>query len=283
MNIKEYIASGILEAYVSGAASDQERREVECLSSVYPEIQAELNLLEDTMIGFANEYQAPPPPGLKDKIMASIGDEAQVPALKTVTDHSDEEVTDEDLNMDSSAVKRTNRDPSNFPWRIAASILLIVSCGLLYFLITLEDDYESEIESQRTNITTLQDKLDNLSHELANQQDQLAILSSPSILKIPLAAANEEEQGNALVFWDASDQNVYLDPSQLPSVDDDQQYQLWALKDNQPIDLGTVLKGDIGFQQMKKATEADAFAITLEPLGGSEQPTLEQLKVIGKI
>jgi len=34
---------------------------------------------------------------------------------------------------------------------------------------------------------------------------------------------------------------------------------------------------------MKNTPEADAFAITLEPLGGSEQPTMEQLKVIGKI
>lgn len=281
MNIKEYIASGILETYVSGAASDQERREVECLSSVYPEIKAELDDLEDIMGDFTLEYQAPPPPGMKNKIMAAIQEEAQVPALKAVADKPD---TDEHVAAkDSPAPKSSRRDPSNFPWRIAATILLLVSCGLLYFLITLEDDYKAEIESQRTNIVNLQSKMDDLSNEMATQQDQLAILSSPSILKIPLNAADGEGQENALVFWDSSNQNVYLDPQQLPSVDDNHQYQLWALKDNQPIDLGTVLKGDIGFQQMKKAMEADAFAITLEPLGGSEQPTLEELKVIGKI
>ena len=32
MNTKEYITSGILEEYVLGVVSDQERREIECLS-----------------------------------------------------------------------------------------------------------------------------------------------------------------------------------------------------------------------------------------------------------
>lgn len=281
MNIKEYIASGILEAYVSGAASDQERQEVECLSSVYPEIKAELDDLEGIMGDFAMEYQAPAPQDMKNKIMAAIRDEAQIPGLKAVTDKTD--VDEQVASKDAPVSKSPRRDPSNFPWRIAATILLLVSCGLLYFLITLEDDYKAEIESQRNNIVNLQSKMDNLSNEMANQQDQLAIISSPSILKISLNAANGEGQENALVFWDSSNQSVYLDPQRLPSLDDDHQYQLWALKNNQPTDLGTVLKGDIGFQQMKNATDADAFAITLEPLGGSEQPTLEELKVIGKI
>ncbi len=281
MNIKEYIASGILEAYVSGAANDQERQEVECLSSVYPEIKAELNGLEDIMGDFVLEYQAAAPQGMKNKIMAAIQDEPQIQALKVVTDK--EEVEEQESSEDSPTPKATRRDPSNFPWRIAATILLLVSCGLLYFLITLEDDYKAEIESQKNNIVDLQTKMQDLSNKMSTQKDQLAIISSPSILKIPLNAANGEGQENAMVFWDSSNQSVYLDPQRLPSVDDEHQYQLWALKDNQPIDLGTVLKGDIGFQKMKNATDADAFAITLEPLGGSKQPTLEELKVIGKI
>lgn len=281
MNIKEYIESGILEAYVSGASSDQERREVECLSSVYPEVKAELDSLEETMNQFALSYQAtvPNPLGMKSKIMAAVKDQAQVPPMSVVRDTSDADVKEEITEPE----KPKHRDPSKFPWRIAATLLLLVSCGLLYFLITLEDDYKAEIDSQRDNIAQLQDRLDGLEQESSEQKDQLAVVTSPSTLKIPLNPASGEGQENAIVFWDASNQNVYLNPEDLPTVDADQQYQLWALKDNQPTDLGIVLKGEIGFQQMKNAAEADAFAITLEPLGGSEQPTLEQLKVIGKI
>ncbi len=278
MNTKEYIESGILEAYVSGAASDQERREVECLSSVYPEIKKELDSLEETMNQFSLDYKVPVPRGLKSKIMAAVKEEDQVSAMSVVPKKSDP------ILQETTKPKRiSGRDPSKFPWRIAATLLLVVSCGLLYFLITLEDDYKSEIDNQRNSIVQLEDRLNDLSRKFSDQKNQLAVVSSPSTLKIPLRTANGEGGENALVFWDPSNEKVFLDPEQLPAVKDNQQYQLWALKDNQPIDLGTVLKGDFGFQQMKNTPEADAFAITLEPLGGSKQPTLEELKVIGKI
>lgn len=179
--------------------------------------------------------------------------------------------------------KPSGRDPSKFPWRLAATLLLVVSCGLLYFLITLEDDYKSEIENQKNHIVQLEDKLNVLSRKYSDQKNQITVISSPSTLKIPLTAANGQGGEHALVFWDPSNGKVFLDPDQLTDVNENQQYQLWAFKANQPIDLGTVLKVEFGFQQMKNIQEADAFAITIEPLGGSKQPTMEQLKVIGKI
>ena len=42
MNINDYISSGILEQYVLGDISPQEKKEVECMSHIYPELQEEL-------------------------------------------------------------------------------------------------------------------------------------------------------------------------------------------------------------------------------------------------
>ena len=53
MDIKEYISSGILESYVLGNASEQERREVECISSIYPEIRQELDALSRSLEKYA--------------------------------------------------------------------------------------------------------------------------------------------------------------------------------------------------------------------------------------
>lgn len=279
MNIKEYIESGILEAYVTGSVSEQERREVQCLSSVYPEIKQELNSIEETMAQFSREYTVPAPAHIKANIMAAIAQEEQIPALKSISQEN--EPKDSETN-DTDAPKR-RKDPARFPWRMAATILLLVSSGLLYFLITLEDDYKSEIETQRENLTHLQNQIDEISRTYTDKSDQLALITKPGTLKIPLNPASESFQGTAIVFWDSSNKDVYLDPAYLPTINEDQQYQLWALLDGKPIDLGTVLKGDIGFQKMKNTEEADAFAITLEPIGGSEAPTLEQLKVIAEI
>ena len=72
MNVQEYIKSGILEEYVLGVVSDQERREVQCLSKIYPEIEAELQALEVSLTGYATLFEKKPPVELKDKIFAQL-------------------------------------------------------------------------------------------------------------------------------------------------------------------------------------------------------------------
>jgi hypothetical protein len=53
MNIQAYIESGILEEYVLGTVSPQEKQEVECMASIYPEIQQELQILETALEKYA--------------------------------------------------------------------------------------------------------------------------------------------------------------------------------------------------------------------------------------
>jgi anti-sigma factor RsiW len=48
VNIKDYISSGILEAYVLGELPEQERAEVERNLSLYPELKKELAQVEAT-------------------------------------------------------------------------------------------------------------------------------------------------------------------------------------------------------------------------------------------
>jgi anti-sigma-K factor RskA len=71
----------------------------------------------------------------------------------------------------------------------------------------------------------------------------------------------------------------------MPSNDADHQYQLWALVNGKPVDLGVFdANGKLeGLQVMKNIGEAQTFAVTLEPKGGSISPTMSQLMVMGNI
>jgi anti-sigma-K factor RskA len=71
----------------------------------------------------------------------------------------------------------------------------------------------------------------------------------------------------------------------MPKNDEAHQYQLWALVDGKPVDLGVFDSTDktIGLKDMKSIGNAQTFAVTLEPRGGSVSPTLEKLMVIGNI
>jgi len=70
----------------------------------------------------------------------------------------------------------------------------------------------------------------------------------------------------------------------LPELPADKQYQLWVLKEGVPSDMG-VLPKDFNnvFLAGELAIEGDAFAITIEPLGGLPDPSLDQLVFYGTV
>jgi hypothetical protein len=72
MKVKEYIESGILEAYVLGSASEEETQRLLQLKKRYPEIQEALFELEVDMETFARHISIPPPPGILEKIESGI-------------------------------------------------------------------------------------------------------------------------------------------------------------------------------------------------------------------
>jgi anti-sigma-K factor RskA len=69
----------------------------------------------------------------------------------------------------------------------------------------------------------------------------------------------------------------------MPQLPNDQQYQLWALIDGKPNDLGVFdATNDRLILKMKDTKRAQAFAITIEKRGGSPSPTLEKMQAMGK-
>ena len=69
----------------------------------------------------------------------------------------------------------------------------------------------------------------------------------------------------------------------MPKLPSDQQYQLWALIDSKPKDLGVFdATDDKVILKMKNTQKAQAFAITIEKKGGSPSPTLQKMQSLGK-
>jgi anti-sigma factor RsiW len=86
LNIKDYISSGILEAYALGDLSDLERREVEKNLAQYPELKAELMLIEETQEELLMKLSITPRTSVKEKLFVKIDQqkpEAKVVAMNT--------------------------------------------------------------------------------------------------------------------------------------------------------------------------------------------------------
>ena len=257
MNVQEYIESGIIESYVMGLASESERAEFERLCSQYPELVVARKKFEESLEGYASENATPPPPEVKAKVLEAV------------------------------KMLPTRRGPGTTAGRtqiqillrliIAAFFVLLVGMTFLY--------YQTRQENQDlTNINQrLKETLDTTSTILKKIVDEQKVVSSPDVTVVNMVGTQAAPKSSANVYWDSTRSDVYLVVKNMPGLPSDQQYQLWALIDNKPKDLGVFdATDDKVILKMKNTQKAQAFAITIEKKGGSNSPTLQKMQSMGK-
>ncbi len=71
-NLKAFIESGILEAYVSGSSTIEENDLVEQMAASFSEIQAEIELISDALELYALTNTIIPEPTLKPMLLAAV-------------------------------------------------------------------------------------------------------------------------------------------------------------------------------------------------------------------
>lgn len=263
INIKEYIESGILEDYLSGNVSEQERREVECLSKIYPEIKTELNQLGEVIERHAFAHRVAPPAALKDKIMAQLEFSDELPN-NAQTEESEETETE----ADETPVIALNSRQSSFQWGwvAAASVAALIGAAV-YF---------------NSRIETLTGTVAQQADELKQKTELIANINNADNQFVTLKGVEKSPNSAVRVVWNPKTQEVQLNVLSLPVPDATKQYQLWALVGGKPVDLG-VFDVNNAMQKMKAIPQAEAFAVTLEKKGGSPTPHLEELYVMGKV
>lgn len=192
-----------------------------------------------------------------------------------MSDAKNKAVPNQDSNPEPGG-KSIKRDPNIFPWRLATLVLLLTASVLLYFLNSIGKSHQEEIDVQMESIRQLRDQLKD--SEIANERlsEQLQVIANPNVDRIQLSSTTSDDHHYAMLYRNRSRHVIYIDPTQLPEPRSGKQYQLWGISGNKTVDMGTVLTGDIGFQQMKH-TDSDSFFLTLEPAGGSDEPNLEHI------
>lgn len=249
--------------YVLHALDEDEREEFEAMlaeasdeeRSLYQEMWTTANQL-----AFSVE-ESEPSAKVKEQLMAEIrsdADEASVTSIDEAKDSSEE-----GFNWSAFAVA-------------ASFALMIISLSLIFYSFNLS----SEITNKEEVITEQQTEITELKSELQRKEEMLAILEAREVDLVAMAGLEVNPDGYGKVIWDSEKQQALLQVSNLPTVPDDKDYQLWLMVNNKPVSAGVFAvnsEGDKFFkiEQMAKADEAstNAFAITMEPKGGVPQPT----------
>lgn len=264
MDIKKYISSGILEHYVLGLASEEERKEVEMYASDYPEIKVELEAIEVAMEKYAQLQSIETPAGVEAKINSRIDD------LKNGKPKDSGE-----------------NDSSTFGgW---GTILLLggmlLATGWWAFSNHQKVTEEAEKFSNLTaQFETLQPDCDETSKENEVLKNKIKILQDPDNQLIKLGEGGKYKNVLATVIFNKTTQKSYLTPNALPQIPSDRVLQLWAIVDGKPTDMGLieVSANSDDLIEFPFIENVAAFAITVET-GRKSVPNLEELVVIGNV
>jgi anti-sigma-K factor RskA len=270
MDINEYIASGIIERYVFDSVSPQEKKEVECMSHIYPEIAEEVKKLQFTFEQVALKTAEKP----SDKVKQSIFE-----AIKNVEQESAEGKKEPKV----VALQPEITNKRVLFHRIVATAAVFLLLVSIYIGKRLTDT-TSQLTVAQENLDQLEQKVNTLNGETQDFKGQLAFLKDVHTKEIQMSGVPNHEGLAANIYWNSNSKQVYLDINNLPQTTNDKQYQLWAIVDNKPVDLGVFDVTDTKqLVAMKTIASAQAFAVTLEPKGGSVVPTMEQMYVIGNV
>jgi anti-sigma-K factor RskA len=263
VNLQEYIASGILELYVLGELTEQERFDVEKNLARYPELREELARIEETQEKLLMSAAIKPRASVKADLFKKIDTK---PEAKVVS-----------IQPDSSLTF----------WKFAAAASVTIALISGYFAYEFHSKWKSS-ENNLADLIAQNQRMANdynqVNQKIEKIQSDLHVTSNPAFSRVIMAGTPNSPEALASVYWNQTTKEVYLSLQNMKELSQENQYQLWAIIDGKPVDAG-VFDGNVaGLVRMKDIPAgAGTFAVTIERRGGVPSPTLSTMQVAGNV
>lgn len=278
VDINEYIASGILESVTLGLASPQEVQEVACLSKIYPEIQAEFIRVQKRCEEMMLENAQAPDPAIRASLLKTIAETPQEKAPEKKT---------EGKIIAMNAVPEVKGVSPMWKMMAAASLILTIGVCALWFLSNREvkrlDNIMASMEKEQLKNEQI---LQAMTVEKDHLQTVQEVLAAESMRTVKMTGTAKEPEATVKVMWSKDMKKAVMHAEKITPPPANMQYQLWVIADGKPVSVGLFNYDEV--EQMTEpfdvnAQNITAFAITLEKMGGSPTPTMENMVVMGPI
>ncbi len=220
-------------AYALNAVSRDEAERFEEHLESCAACRAEVRELQAAAAQLATGNALPPPASLKARVLAAADQVPQVPP-----------------RVPTISTVGGSRTRNRFPRLLlaaAAAVVVMVAAGIGY----------NEVTQNSTPQGTL-------------AAGVVRVFEAPDARQATMETANG---GTVSVATSPSLQQMAVDTDELPELDAGQVYQLWAITDDAGAISAGVLDDPDSGAAMELPAEGVRVAITIEPAGGSEQPT----------
>ena len=265
MDVKQYIESGILELYIAGSLSEKENAEVATMIEKHPELLSEIQKIENTV----------------STLTSSVSPKENEPAFKNLLIKMIQEKESE------TKVIPIDRPKNNWTKYSGWAASLLIGSTLLFTILN-NSDLTEQLETSETEKQQFEQQLEDAKSSLEANETLLGAIRAKDIITVPLQGQTVSPNSYAKVYWNKSSNTIYVDVQGLPDPPAGKVYQLWSLTLNPltPTSLGTIdnfITDANKIFTIDNPNDSQAFGITLEPAGGSESPTLEQLYTLGAV
>jgi anti-sigma-K factor RskA len=262
----------IAPLYVIGALDEKTAHDVEAaLHSATPEQQRVFARWRDVAVLLPQALPLQTPPDyLRERLLNRIAEETrQTPIEIAVEESTLKETAERDEKKVLPFVQTRRAESKTARW------LLIAATALLAFTSTYLFTQRAKLARERDNLSR---ERNSLAEELAAWRRQVDDIVSPRT-KVIAMIGDETPQANAKVLWDTMAQQWVIYIFDLPAPPSDKDYQLWYVTKNVKISAAVFRTDEQGRTVLKLTLPPDALAglaataVTLEPRGGSPQPT----------
>jgi anti-sigma-K factor RskA len=252
--------------HVLGALSDAEAREFKQAMAVDPELQAYVSRLSVATGALAGAVPlTEPPPQMRAKILAQVGEKQKMVSLP---------------------------EPKGHPflwwgWSLAfgLGVVLVIVNQHVQPLREKATAQAQQILDLKQAVQTLEAATNNL------QQTVLALQETNRLANLRIAMLSslltDQPKAIAVSLWDNAKQEGVFVVQNLKPLPADRDYQLWVLdKGTTPVDAGIFRVDENGnvrveFKAKTPIAVAGKFAVTEEARGGVASPTLKNMVLVG--
>ena len=249
----------LLTFYALDAVTDSERQQVEAYVAANPEARLRLDEMIRTAsaLAYASEPLAPPP-ALKRTLM----DRVNADAKKRFAPLAPIQISAWSRFIESILT----RAGSFFPQAVTVFSLFIALAVGAWGL------------SLRNEIKSLQAQTAQLQEEVVEQQEILAVIASPNSQAFIISGTDHQPDSHGKLFADSETGSAVLVVAGLQQLEARKTYEFWLIKGDTPVAAGVFEVNEEGKAVLKVSHAVtpgsyDAVGVSVEPEGGSEQPT----------
>ncbi|PCE63465.1 anti-sigma factor [Sediminicola luteus] len=242
--VKDFLDSDVLEKYLLDTADTLESQKAERYIALYPEVRKAYKDLQEGLEAFAQLHSVKTPEGLKAKIQHRI--------------------------------KTERRNKSKFfRYAIAASFVACMFAGVSYFF---WNQNQNLIEENTMVTNKIKDLETDMKEQLEDVRNQFIVLNNPRTKKYYVSGNKRAKELKAVAYVNPIKKLSYINVRNLPNLPEDQCYQMWAEVNGELVSLGVMreIKDKDKMFALPYGDNAVGY-ITIEPNGGNQTPTLDQI------